>query len=143
MDDRTNEGAAPAQDVINTNTASGRRLARVIAAQSRRIKNATPSSDSSGSTTTSPASVGTTPISKPSGLPSSGSTEHWPVPKNARQFAAQANRVATLILNNEIELEVARTYSAVARTAAQMLTAEVQRARYRQLEPNLSLEWEE
>jgi len=67
----------------------------------------------------------------------------WKPPRDARAFAAQANQIATMILNGEIDLEVARTYSAVARTAAQMLTAEVQRARFLQIGPNLSLEEDE
>ena len=45
-----------------------------------------------------------------------------------------------MILNGEIDLDVARTYSGVARTMAQVLSAEVYRARFLQQEPNLSLE---
>lgn len=52
----------------------------------------------------------------------------------------QANEVATCVLNGEIEMEVARVYYGVARTMAQVLSAEVYRARYLRQEPNLSLE---
>jgi hypothetical protein len=45
-----------------------------------------------------------------------------------------------LVLNSGIDLDVARTYSGVARTMAQVLSAEVYRARHLKQEPNLSLE---
>jgi len=78
----------------------------------------------------------------PSGVPSNGLSKHWRKPRDAKTFAAQANEVATMILNGEINLDVARTYSGVARTMAQVLSAEVYRARFLQQEPNLSLEEE-
>jgi hypothetical protein len=55
-------------------------------------------------------------------------------------MASQAVRLATMVLNGEVELEVAQTYSAIARTAAQLLTAEVQQARYLQQAPDLTFE---
>jgi hypothetical protein len=67
----------------------------------------------------------------------------WHKPKDAAGFAAQANRVATMILNGELDLDTARTYSGVARTMAQVLSAEVYRARFLQEAPNLTLEDEE
>lgn len=85
-------------------------------------------------------SVGTTPTSPPSGQPSNGSNKQWRKPRDAKSFAAQANEVATMILNGEMELDTARVYSGVARTMAQVLSAEVYRARFLQQEPNLSLE---
>lgn len=48
-----------------------------------------------------------------------------------------------MILNGEVDLDTAAKYSAVARAGAQMLTAEVQRARFLQMEPNLSLEMDD
>jgi hypothetical protein len=56
------------------------------------------------------------------------------------EFAAQANAVATMVLNGDIELEMARTYSAVARTVAQAMSTEVSRARFIQSEPSLALD---
>jgi hypothetical protein len=43
------------------------------------------------------------------------------------EFAAQANAVATLLLNGEIDVDTARTYSSVARTVAQAMSTEVSR----------------
>lgn len=54
-------------------------------------------------------------------------------------MAAQANLVATMVLNDELDEDKARVYTAAARTAAQMLTAEVQAARYLGQRPDLSL----
>lgn len=45
-----------------------------------------------------------------------------------------------MVLNGEVDLDTARVYSGVARTMAQVLTAEVYRARFLGREPNLSLE---
>ena len=56
-----------------------------------------------------------------------------------RAFAAQANRVATMVLNGEIDVETARIYTAVARTVAQAMSTEVTRARFLQTEPDLEL----
>ena len=67
----------------------------------------------------------------------------WRRPKDAAGFAAQANRVATMILNGELDLDTARTYSGVARTMAQVLSAEVYRARFLQQAPDLSLDDED
>ena len=57
-------------------------------------------------------------------------------------FAAQANRVATMVLNGEMDLDVARTYSSLARTVAQAMSTEVSRARFVQSEPTLTLSQE-
>jgi hypothetical protein len=54
-------------------------------------------------------------------------------------FASQANRVATMVLTGEVDLDTARTYAAVARTVAQAMNTEVNRARLEQGIPNLSL----
>lgn len=55
------------------------------------------------------------------------------------QFAAQASDVATRVLNGTMDLETARVYGAVARTVAQAMTTEVQRARFLQQQPDLEL----
>lgn len=70
--------------------------------------------------------------------PSAGSMPHFKRPRTAMEFAAQANRVATMILNGEMDVETGRLYSSVARTVAQSLSSEVSRARYLQHEPDLT-----
>jgi hypothetical protein len=74
------------------------------------------------------------------GSPASGSKPHWSLPKTVRQFTSQANAVATKLLNGKLDLEVAKTYSALARTVAQTITAEVQRARAARSVPNLDFD---
>ena len=56
------------------------------------------------------------------------------------EFAAQANAVATMVLNGDLDVDTARTYSAVARTVAQAMSTEVSRARFIQSEPSLALD---
>ena len=100
----------------------------------------TPINTSNGPADGSAGPASGSPTSKPSAKPSGGSTRRWRSPRTAMEFAAQANAVATLLLNGEIELELARTYSAVARTVAQAMSTEVSRARFIQSEPSLALE---
>lgn len=64
----------------------------------------------------------------------------WFKPRNAKEFASQANRVATLILTGGIDLDVARVYSAVARTVSQSMSTEVQRARMAREVPDLGFD---
>jgi hypothetical protein len=64
----------------------------------------------------------------------------WKPPRNVKEFAAQTNHVATMVLRGEIELETARVYSGLARTVAQAMSTEVSRARFLAEEPDLSLE---
>lgn len=78
--------------------------------------------------------------SQNSGGRSSESIGRWREPKNVREFASQANRVATMLLNGEISIDTARAYSAVARTAAQAVTAETARARFMGTAPDLTFE---
>ena len=96
------------------------------------------SSDASGSTEVSNVGAFESQPSKPSDEPSAPSTRHWGTPRTAMEFAGQANRVATMILNGEIDVDTGRLYSSVARTVAQALSTEVSRARYLQNEPNLT-----
>jgi len=77
------------------------------------------------------------PTSPPSDERSRGSTRPFRQPRNVREFAAQANRVATSILNGEIDLDTARAYSAVARTVAQAVTAQTVHARFLKTKPDL------
>lgn len=74
---------------------------------------------------------------RPSAAPSRRSTKRYRQPRNVREFASQASRVASMVLNGEIELEVARTYSSIARVVAQSITAETVRARFLKMAPEL------
>jgi hypothetical protein len=80
------------------------------------------------------------PMSKPSGEPSRPSKRRWHKPKNVKEFAAQANEIATLVLNGEIDMETARGYASLARVVTQSVSIEVNRARLLKREPDLSLE---
>lgn len=80
--------------------------------------------------------------SKNSAEPLSDSNESWRTPNSVRDFAAQANRVATMVLNGQIDKETARTYSTLARVVAQAASIEVTRARFLKEAPDLSLEEE-
>lgn len=81
-----------------------------------------------------------TPTSANSSEQSSASKRQFRRPRNVKEFAAQANAVATMILNGKIDLDTARAYSAIARTVAQAVTAETARARFLRSQPDLTLE---
>lgn len=81
--------------------------------------------------------------SKQSKKRSSGSKKRWRQPRNAREFAAQANEVATMILNGEMNIDDARAYASVARVVAQSMSSSVTQARFLKEAPDLSLEWDE
>jgi len=57
------------------------------------------------------------------------------------EFAAQTNAVATALLNNQMPLDTARVYSALARTVAQAMSAQVAVARAKRTTPDLTLNW--
>ncbi len=78
--------------------------------------------------------------SKNSEKPAKSSKEQWQTPKDVKALASQANKVTTMLLTGQIDLETARTYSAMVRGIAQLVGAEVSRARARREEPDLSLE---
>lgn len=80
------------------------------------------------------------PPSKNSGGPVNDSNGPWRLPRTVRELAAQANEVATQVLAGTIDFEKARTYSALTRTVAQFVSAEVARSRLLKTEPNLSFE---
>lgn len=94
-------------------------------------------SENSGSTTGRRASASESPTSKNSDEPVKGSKKHWRQPKTVREFAAQANAVATLILNGDIDEAPARQYTAIARTVAQAMSIEVARSRFLKEMPDL------
>lgn len=72
----------------------------------------------------------------------SDSTKHWSTPKNVKGLAAQANMAATMVLNGELNIDVARTYSAIIRTVAQAVTNETNKARFLREMPDLEFEEE-
>lgn len=132
------DGYAP----VTTSGATGRsrRTAGATSKPSTATTAPTPSSGASGSEPTDDESASTSPSSKPSGKPSGGSTRRWRPARNAIEFAGQANQVATMVLNGEIDPDVARIYSGIARTVAQAMSTEVSRARFLNTEPVLSLD---
>lgn len=62
--------------------------------------------------------------SENSTAPTNGSKKHWRTPKNLRELATQINQVATLVLNDQIDLEHARAFGALTRNVAQLLSTE-------------------
>jgi hypothetical protein len=62
------------------------------------------------------------------------------MPQTVREFAGQVNSVATSVLNEEIDIDQARTYASLARVISQTVSAEVTRARFLKQEPDLTLE---
>lgn len=75
-----------------------------------------------------------------SGGQSRQSKKRWHTPEDVRQFAAQANKVATMILNGEIDIETARAYSSLARVVSQSASIQVTKARFLKEEPDLNLD---
>lgn len=80
------------------------------------------------------------PISSKPGSPSRDSRTRWNKPSSAALLAAQANDVATRVLNGDIELDVAARYASTARVAVSAMNIEVQRARAARQTPNLLLD---
>ena len=72
--------------------------------------------------------------------PSSGSTPRWKQPRTVREFASQVNAVASRVLNGEIDLDVARTFSGLARVVAQSVSSEVTRSRFAKQTPDMSFD---
>jgi hypothetical protein len=100
-------------------------------------------SDGSGSTPGKSASAGGSRASRSSGAQSRPSSAHWSQPGTVKQFAGQVNKIATMVLNGEIDLDHARVYAGLARTVAQSISLEVTRARFLQTVPDLQLEYDE
>lgn len=85
------------------------------------------------------------PTSSPSEEPIRSSKKRYRKPGDAKQLAAQASYIATQVLNGEIDLDTARIYATLARTAAQGLSIEMQLGRLNHKKPDLDLaqDWEE
>jgi hypothetical protein len=79
-------------------------------------------------------------LSHPNSSPSDAQSKPWTTPHNVRQLASQANKVATMVLNGDMDPETARTYSALIRTVAQSMSTEVTRARSQKNVPDLTFE---
>jgi hypothetical protein len=60
-----------------------------------------------------------------------------------REFASQVNAVSTRVLNGEIDIDVARTYSGLARVVAQGVSSEVTRSRFLKTAPDMSFDADE
>lgn len=63
----------------------------------------------------------------------------WDLPRNVGELATQANQVATMILNGQMDIEIARTYSSITKTVAQAKNMEVAKSRITKQAPNLEL----
>jgi hypothetical protein len=97
--------------------------------------------DSQTSSDTESESATTSPLnSMTSNTPSSGSKRVWKQPTTVREFTSQVNAVASKVLNGQLGLETARTYSSLARVVAQTVTAEANKARFMRHAPDLSFD---
>lgn len=142
----TNEGASFAPPAISDSTeptqTRDRRGAKPTKKGSSPISDRILENAGSGFGTgddTLPPALLESPTSMPFEMPRSASSKHWPTPTNVRELAGQANQVATLVLNGEMDIERARIYGALVRGIAQMMSIEVTRARFLRTEPILTL----
>lgn len=98
----------------------------------------TPSGASAKSSDTATGSDTTSlPNSSNSTMPSSDSKKRWRQAKSVMEFTSQVNAVANKVLNGEIDLDTARTFSALARVVASGVNAEVSRSRFLKAAPEL------
>lgn len=99
--------------------------------------------DADTSTPTSSGSASESLTSKSSGLSSTSSTKRSRRPRTVKALAAQVAALATDVLNGDVtgdQLESVRVYASLVRTAAQLITSEVTRARFVRETPDLTLE---
>ncbi len=64
---------------------------------------------------------------------------HWHTPTSARELAKQANKMATMLLNNQIDTQTAQRYSALVRGISQLMSLEVAKARLEKQKIDLDL----
>lgn len=76
------------------------------------------------------------PKSKRSAERLSGSNKAWQKPNNVKKLAEQVNEIAMLVLNDRIDLDKARTYSALVRGVGQLMSIEMFKARQMKTMPN-------
>ena len=67
------------------------------------------------------------------------SNAQWHTPTNARELAIQANKIATLLLNNQVDINTAQKYSALVRGISQLMSIELSKARIEKTKINLDL----
>ena len=79
------------------------------------------------------------PKSLNSSMPSNDSKRRWRQAQTVMEFTSQVNAVANKVLNGEIDLDTARTFSALARVVASGVNAEVSRSRFLKAAPELCL----
>lgn len=75
--------------------------------------------------------------------PTNDSNKPWPLPTNLKDFTRQTNKVANMVLNEEINFDKAQLYSSLAKSVGQAMNTEVYKARLSRTIPNLDLEEEE
>lgn len=92
------------------------------------------------SSTNSKPATSSTPTSSSSTKQSDGSIKRWKKPQTIKQFAAQINQVATMILNEEIPIETAYAYSRLTRNFAHIITTETAKNRFLKKQTDLELE---
>ena len=80
------------------------------------------------------------PKSKRSAERSSDLNKAYQKPSNVKGLAEQVNEIATLVLNDKIDLEKARTYSALVRGVGQLMSLEMFKARQMKTVPNTDLQ---
>lgn len=136
----TDPAEADAPPATRPPTAKTRRSMSATKSASSHISSGIEPSADVGSAPTSSMSASESPISKPSAKPPSGSNKQWRTPTTVRGLATQANKIATGLLNEEVDLEKAKAYSALVRSVAQMMSIEVARARFLRSEPVLDFE---
>lgn len=86
-------------------------------------------SEPGGSDTHAGVEKGTRNSAEPSSS-SAGPSGVWKAPKNIMELAAQANILATQLLNDEVSIPKARAYGSIARAVAGLLKAELDRRRW-------------
>lgn len=68
-----------------------------------------------------------------------GSNRSFRRPSTIKEFVSQVNAVATSVLNGQGNIEVARAFSALARTVAQAMNVEMTKARIAKQSPDMAL----
>lgn len=66
-------------------------------------------------------------------------SKRWRKPTTVKDFVGQINQVSTMILNNEIDIDVANSYCRLTRSFAQLITTETVKARFLKRQPDLTL----
>jgi hypothetical protein len=99
--------------------------------------------ESGGEPARSTSSGGSRRSSASSSKPSTSSTRDYVQPSSVRALTAQVLKIATKVANGTAspeELDEYRLYAALTRTAAQLISTDVQRARFLGEAPNLDLD---